>query len=134
MTVVASKLKWDESLSVEDKELDEQHIRLLKFTNDLLLNYNDKDDPVVVLAAIDSLVDYCAFHFDYEEEILKQRGYPKLEEHIVLHDGFRTKVKYFMAKLDEGDKSVMDYMIIYLISWIKEHTHVEDLDYKNYMH
>lgn len=131
MTISTNKLKWDKSISVDDNELDEQHIRLIEFTNDLLLCYEDKEDSSVVLAALNSLVNYCTFHFDYEEGILKSREYPKLDEHIVLHDRFRSKVKYFKDKLNEGDKTVMDQMIIYLIYWIKEHTSVEDIAYKN---
>lgn len=133
MTISTRKLRWDKDISVDDKELDEQHIRLLEFTNNLLLHYNDKEDTAVVLSALDSLVNYCIFHFEYEEEILKKRGYPKLEEHIKLHDGFRDKVRVFKDKFNEGDKSVMDQMIIYLIAWIKGHTSVEDIAYKKYI-
>ena len=131
MAISTSKLKWDKSLSVEDKELDEQHIRLLEFTNNLLYHYDGKDDPIAILKAIDSLVDFCTFHFDYEEDILRQRDYPYLDRHILLHEEFRTKVRDFKTKLNQGEENVMDQMIIYLISWIKDHSK-EDLDYKNH--
>jgi len=133
MAVSTCKVKWDKSMSVEDTELDEQHIRLLEFTNKLLLSYSDKDDDSVVLNAINSLVDYSYYHFKYEEEVMKERGYPYLERHIELHNGFRTKIDKFKKKLGEGDGDVMDHLILYLISWAKNHMVVEDLDYKNYM-
>jgi len=120
-------------MSVENTELDEQHIRLLQFTNDLLLSYSEKDDDSVVLNAINSLIDYSYYHFEYEEEIMRGRGYPDIERHIKLHNGFRSKINKLKKRFDKGDKNVMDHLILYLISWIKNHMVIEDLDYKNYM-
>ena len=133
MAVSTLKVKWDKSISVDNVELDEQHIRLLEFTNNLLLHYHEKESPEIIQKAISSLVDYCEYHFRYEELILKERGYPDLERHIDLHDRFRAKVADFQNDLNNRDASVLDNIIIYLISWIKEHTSVEDQDYKNYV-
>jgi len=133
MVVSAFKVQWDKNISVDDNELDEQHVRLFEFTNNLLLKYHEKNDYEVVLVALNSLVDFSVYHFEYEEYILKERGYPKLESHMKLHDDFRKKIADFRMSLDSGNENVMDRVIIYLIDWIKNHTHVEDLDYKNYM-
>ena len=132
MAVSTFKVKWDKSISVDDNELDEQHIRLFEFANSLLLKYHEKSDYEVVLRAINSLVDFSIYHFKYEEDILKKRGYPNIDNHIKLHDNFRKKIAGFKARLDNDDAGVMDSIIIYLIDWIKHHTHVEDLDYKNF--
>ena len=132
MAVSAFKVKWDKSISVDNKELDEQHIRLFEFTNNLLQKYHEKSDYDVVLSALNSLVDFSIYHFKHEEYILKERGYPKIENHIKLHDSFRDKIVEFKTLLESGDEEVMDVIIIYLIDWIKNHTHVEDIDYKEF--
>ena len=133
MAVSVYKVKWNKSISVGDNELDEQHKLFFEFTNELLLNYENKNNPTAVLKAINSLVDFSLYHFKYEEEFLKEKNYPHLQKHIELHDSFRKKVKAFRVELDGGDLTVMDRIIIYLITWIKQHTYVEDLDYKNYL-
>ena len=133
MAVSTLKVQWDKSISVDNNELDEQHIRIFEFVNELLSKYHQKSDYEVVLKALNSLVDYSVYHFSYEEYILKERGYPKIDAHVKLHDNFKNKISGFLSRLNSGDKDVMDGMIIYLIDWIKNHTHVEDLDYKNHM-
>jgi hemerythrin-like metal-binding protein len=133
MAVLTCKVKWTKDLSIENNELDEQHMRLFEFTNNLLLCYDSKDDRSVVLRAINSLVDFSIYHFEHEEDVLRERGYPDLERHIDLHDKFRTRISQFKEQLDNGELNVLDDMIIYLIDWVKEHITVEDLDYKKYM-
>jgi len=134
MAVSVYKVKWDKSLSLGDKELDEQHELFFQFTNELLLNYEDKNNPEAISKVINSLIDFSVYHFSYEEEFLRKNNYPNLERHIALHNSFRDKVKEFKDDLQDGDSKVMDKIIIYLINWIKQHTYVEDLDYKNYLH
>ena len=133
MSVLACKVKWSKEISVDNVELDEQHSRLFEFTNSLLLHYDNKDNDSVVLEAINSLVDFSIYHFDFEEEVLKDRGYKDLDKHKIQHDNFRKKVALFKQNLENGEDDVMDKMIIYLIKWIKEHISVEDLEYKKHM-
>ena len=133
MAVSVYKVKWDKDMSVGNTELDEQHRLFFEFTNNLLLNYDRKNDEKEVLKAINSLVDFSIYHFDFEEEFLREMNYPHLERHVILHNTFRDKVEEFKAELTKGNGGVMDDIIIYLIQWIKEHTYVEDLDYKNYL-
>ncbi len=127
-----SNMSFNSIESIDNKELDEQHSRLIEFTNNLILNY-DREENIEVVSAIDSLVDYTIYHFKFEEEMLKQKGYPNLERHKVLHEIFRKKVASLRKKIEGGDKDVVDQMILFLRSWIKHHISVEDVDYKKYL-
>ena len=133
MAVSVYKVKWNKNMSVDDGELDEQHKLFFEFTNNLLLNYENKNDKGAVLKAINSLVDFSIYHFNYEEEFLRQNNYPYLDRHIALHNTFRNNIEKFQKELESDDGTVMDRIIIYLIAWIKEHTYIEDLDYKKYL-
>jgi methyl-accepting chemotaxis protein/hemerythrin len=133
MAVSVYKVKWDKNMSVGNAELDEQHKLFFEFTNNLLLNYDNKNDKNEVLKTINSLVDFSVYHFDFEEDFLREMNYPHLDRHIDLHNSFRARVDKFKEELSKGNEEVMDKIIIYLIRWIKEHTYVEDLDYKNYI-
>ena len=132
MITSISNMSFNSIESIDDKELDEQHSKLIEFTNNLILNY-DREENIEVISAIDSLVNYAIYHFKFEEEMLKQKGYPDLEKHKVLHDIFRNKVDSLRKKIEGGDKDVIDQMILFLRSWIKHHISIEDVDYKKYL-
>jgi hemerythrin len=87
----------------------------------------------IVNESLDVLVEYCVEHFEYEENILKSRNYPKLDSHIKAHEDFKEKIDFFRKSASNGNGNIIDSMIIYLIGWIKNHTYYDDLDYKNYL-
>ena len=94
--------KWDRSFSVGVKEIDEEHKKLLGLI-EALYQIKDRDDREFVGRVLATLIDYINVHFYHEEQLLKNVGYTKYEEHHRQHVAFTKKVSEFQKSFEAGD-------------------------------
>ena len=60
-------LSWSDTLSVEVKEIDDDHRKLVDLFNALIHSINDGDDPAYVDAVLEELISCTIWHFRHEE-------------------------------------------------------------------
>lgn len=107
---------WNKEFSVGDATIDEQHKRLLESLERLVLALEENDIESEIEKTIKFLEKYITEHLEYEEVYMKNHGFPDIEQHIGLHDGFRKKFQYFRNRIDndgiyEGlGEDVREYM------------------------
>ena len=81
-----SRLKWDETYSVGNREIDRQHQDLFALIDRL----EDKDLDVHAMRIVFEKLDiYVEEHFRDEEALMARAGFDDLDAHIRLHDEFR---------------------------------------------
>ena len=86
-------LKWKDSYSMEEKEIDNQHKGLFRLSNEIYhLVKEGIDDNEHFRELFMALNDYSVEHFIYEEMYMQEQGYPKLKEHISQHLTFSDKL------------------------------------------
>lgn len=127
------KIKWDDSLSVNNSIIDNQHKELFELTNELILNCKSDINSPLVGETLRDLLKYAKKHFKEEEKFLKELDYPKLEEHKKMHIDFIFKVAMFSKDVMDGKSSTAEEMIKFLVDWVVNHTSNADQDYKNYI-
>ena len=81
------------------KEIDEQHAELLACLDRLLLWVGKGRGFAAALDALHSLNDYVEKHFSYEEALLRENQYPKLEEHIEEHRKIAAEISRLTEKI-----------------------------------
>lgn len=118
-------IKWKDEYSVGVEKIDEQHKRLFEIANEAyeILNnefYTDKYDKIVEI--LKELEDYTVFHFNDEEEYMKQIGYKKFFTHKIEHEEFVQKIKNVdLGKVDcDQDKYLLDIMN-FIVNWLVNH-------------
>lgn len=120
-------IRWGQDLSVGDEALDSDHQSLID-----LINAVSRSGPTFA-EIFSALIDYTAQHFDREETYLKRIGYPDLDRHRALHDGFVERLSAMLKQhsadaLFPADQEVADF----LWDWLKNHIEVEDLAYAEF--
>ena len=75
-------------MSVNHNILDEQHKKLFEKLNELLRAIVDGNADNMVQELVDFFENYMNKHLAYEEEYLKDIGYPYLQEHHEQHEIF----------------------------------------------
>lgn len=127
------RIEWDDSLSVQNERIDEQHRGLFDSINKL----SDAVDAGVGAAAIDETIEelskYASFHFATEESLMAAHHYPELEPHRMQHHEFMSKVGIFRKKLEGGDKSVPEEVSEYLAEWYLVHVRMTDQKYAPFL-
>jgi hemerythrin-like metal-binding protein len=128
-----SLVQWSDSMSVGDLHIDEQHKILIDTINQLASAESQDDRPVVAMI-IDELISYAAFHFDYEERLIEAAGYPDLENHRRIHQGFVTWVTELREEFTYHRRRQLGERILgFLRDWLSEHILGEDQHYRPYL-
>lgn len=128
-----SLVKWEDSMSVGNSHIDEQH-KILIDTINQLASAEIESDRTVVTMIIDELVNYTVFHFDYEEGLMEAAGYPDLEAHRRMHRGF---VNWVGELRDEfayhRRRKLGDKILGFLRDWLSQHILGEDRKYRSHI-
>ena len=85
--------KWNTSYSVHNDELDNQHKKLFDIINELFAAFTDRTLDEKLDDIISRLHEYTVYHFNEEEQLLKQKGTPLSAEHLEQHAFFIAKTK-----------------------------------------
>lgn len=121
-------LKWDDSYSVGDEHLDEQHKGLIRLINRL-------DSGIPVPVALDELQIYVDVHFRDEERMLETAGYPDLAAHKIQHAAFEEWLAASRQACRSGEVVglLRDSISSYLKTWLVNHILVSDKAYSDYL-
>lgn len=130
--------KWKDEFSVNVETIDKQHQELFRLGTELyglIRSISDDFDYYdEIMAVVVQLANYTEYHFESEERMMRDNGYPKLYSHINQHKKFVTKIN--SIKRDEVDlrqKKIGMDLIIFIANWIESHIMVTDMQYKEYM-
>lgn len=117
--------RWDDAFSCRIEMFDEQHRQLFTLANELLDTVNsnrDADHYDEIIAALSSLKEYTVHHFQAEESLMEQHGYPKLMSHRMQHKRFLAKVQDLLERdIDQDQAEVSMELLTLLADWIQKH-------------
>lgn len=125
--------RWEDSYSVNNDEIDKQHMKLVGMINNLAASMAEAKGREVVGNIISELVDYTNTHFRYEEGIFNRISYPESHEHKKEHLAFEQKISEFKQGFDSGKLTVTVEVLNFLCDWLREHILETDKKYGNYI-
>lgn len=128
-----ARIHWTKEFSVGEHSLDMEHRELLRMINHLLDHHAQETSSAIISKLLAQMTEYTARHFQHEEALLEQCGYPALKEHQQKHRIYLENDVYFcqVALVNAGDLS--DLLEDYLMKWWRGHLFEEDMKYKPYM-
>ncbi|MDF2678468.1 MAG: diguanylate cyclase with sensor, partial [Bacillota bacterium] len=82
--IAFAHIEWSNQWDSKNKEIDNQHKKLIEIANTLLfMAFSNNMDKII--KQLDLLINHIINHFDFEEKLLSEIGYPNYEEHITIH-------------------------------------------------
>lgn len=121
-------IEWVESYSVNIKEIDDQHKKLIGIINRLHDAMKTGQSKNAISNALSDLIDYTDYHFRTEEELFQKYEYPDLVKHKEEHDDLTQKAIDLKTSFDEGRLMHNIEVILFLKDWLN--THILDTDKK----
>jgi hemerythrin len=128
-----ASLSWNDNYSVNIREIDDQHKRLLTLVGNLhraMLEGQGKQELGKVL---DGVVAYAANHFPAEERLMKAHGYPEHEEHRTIHAKMTQKVLDIQKQYHQGQINITLETMKFLEDWVAKHIMGTDKKYCPYL-
>ena len=120
--------EWDSSFSVGIEEIDEQHKQLIQCINELKIAFS-YNKMYMIEEVLENLIEFTKHHFSFEENLMKEAGYPLLEEHLQSHQSFINRIMFFKDRYDNGE-NIAKQLRNDLQLWIINHIKQDDFDYR----
>lgn len=126
------ELIWDEVLSVENDEIDNDHRILVDLFNLLGRSVQSGESREYVEAVLEELIRCAAWHFCHEERLMLKSGYPGLadhrEEHLELMDTVRDLQREILATGRFEEQELES-----LAQWLTGHILAADMKFGEYL-
>ena len=126
-------IQWSPDYSVNIKEIDEQHQRLIAMINDLHQSMLNGKSNQILQDLLQRLVDYTNVHFSYEEKLLETNNYPGYIYHKGEHAKFIKQVLDFQNRYQQNPTGLGIQIIEFLKSWLINHIQGTDKKYSKYL-
>ena len=114
-------ITWDETLSVEVDEIDEDHRKLVNLFNILSHSVAQGDAADYIEAVLEELISCTVWHFRHEERLMLLYNYQGLTEHKAEHHDLIDSVRELQQKFRNENKQLTNEDIEYLETWLTEH-------------
>jgi len=123
-------LNWDASFASGNAFIDAEHRELFRHCNQLLdlttrPGVKTQDAQVSLLRLVQSV----EAHFQHEERILEQVGYPGLAGHAARHRALLDRARELCERANDSSILVADVLNIVIVETIHGHVVGEDRDY-----
>lgn len=132
-----SHLEWDDSFSIGNAEIDEQHKKWITIHNRLHDTLLEGDLTALQQASVDTLREmheYTGFHFAFEEEYMTRIGFPGIREHWRLHKDFDSLIYGYLREAEKGEVPVLNSKLVKILkNWLINHILTEDMKYARFM-
>lgn len=124
-------IEWDESYSVNNAELDDQHRKWVGMINDLLVGQEKGGDGSgdISLETLTAMLHYARQHFMGEEKYMREICYPGTIAHIRIHNEFYGQVSSRLLAAESGGRVPATELLRFMRGWLLEHILNEDKKY-----
>lgn len=121
-------LTWDPSLAIDVPEIDDQHRTLFAEVNrfDAAVRAGIQGAEIRQLFAF--LGRYAQEHFEAEERLMREAGYPRLASHALEHAEFRRRLATLLPHWESEGESIALLMAVsgFLARWLRDHVATSD--------
>jgi len=124
-----AQIRWDESFSVNQPEIDEQHRKWIDIYNMMDRAMIEPDlhrQTEIIAGALEMMLDYTNSHFRFEEEFMRRVDYPDIVSHIRMHKDFDSLIYHYYRDITMGEPLLNTRLLKIIREWLFEHALVED--------
>lgn len=126
-------LIWDNSISVDIKEIDDDHRKLLELFNILNHSVEAGDAKNYIEAVLGELISFTVWHFRHEERLMLKYGYAGIAEHKTEHQQLIESARTLQQKFLQQGKPLSVEDIEFLEHWLTGHILGADMDLGAYL-
>lgn len=128
-----SAFAWSDKYSVNIREIDDQHKKLISMVDTLHTAMRQGQGKAALDSILKELIQYTRTHFATEERLMKLNGYPDYDAHKAKHDKMTDKVAKIYRDYQDGKVSITLDVMKFLQDWIDKHILSTDKQYAPYL-
>ncbi|MCI5731413.1 MAG: hemerythrin family protein [Eubacterium sp.] len=131
------KAEFTSNLVTGNKTIDEQHKELISKINDLLDAVETSQGQATAMRMLNFLNDYVVYHFEAEENLQKEVGYPGLADHQKQHESLKQTVADLTEMLTEEEgasPAFVEQLNKKVVEWLYKHIEGYDRSVAEYIY
>jgi hemerythrin len=128
-----SLIQWAPKFSVNIKEIDQQHQKLMALVNELYDSMTAGHGKEALGKVLGELITYTVYHFATEEKLFQTHAYPETAAHKAEHDKLTQTAKDLKEKFDSGKGQITVEVMNFLKNWLNNHILGTDKKYSAYL-
>ena len=118
---VMDTIQWDDRYNIQVPEIDAQHKRLVELVNHLIAIQDQKTTDEEMARILGAMTSYLGEHFDTEEQMMIDHGYPALASHREQHQAFVARTAYYIAVYQKSGALLKKDLLHFLKTWLVDH-------------
>jgi hemerythrin-like metal-binding protein len=119
-------LTWSHECIVGVQAMDDQHGILMDTLNELRGMLVRGADRREICLQLERLIEFTQMHFQSEEQLLQQQGFPDAGEHRTEHQALLARLYKALEQVNREESVHFSSVLGFLPSWYLDH--VEQLD------
>jgi len=124
-------IHWEKELELGYSLIDTQHRILVLLCRKLDIAIKSGASEQTLRWVIIELRKFTEFHFVSEENLMREIGYPAVDEHSLIHSELLSQLDMAVAKIAHH-KEFPDDMLFFLNKWLGYHVVHDDLKIAEY--
>ncbi len=126
-------MQWDDAYGLGVDSIDAQHKRWFRLLDELTKAASEHGTGGQVEELLVKVIEFSTQHFEYEERLLRQSGYPDFENHKRLHDGFLKHLAQTKNDLVQWSREDAAKIATMLDNWVRNHVLMIDINYAKHL-
>ena len=126
-------VNWTDNYSVDIKEIDAQHKKLVAMINTLHEAMSTGKGKDTVVPILDNLLAYTRTHFNNEEQLFTRHAYPARDQHTRIHNSLAQQVIDLKSKMNAGANILPVEVMEFMRDWLTSHIMAEDKKYAPFL-
>lgn len=126
-------LSWSDAYAIGNALIDSEHRELFRLVNAFHDHWQEKRDQRSIAPLLNQLVAYAEMHFQHEEGIMGDAGYPKLPEHRRGHEAMVDTIFRLCKALEQGDERVEMDTVKFIKNWLLDHIVSNDYLFRDFL-
>ena len=122
-------MKWGSGFLLNHPTIDDQHMRLFALTNRLAVHLAGSAEKDRWRESAGELRQFTARHFEFEELLMVQAGYPALDDHQLQHRELLGELDLFCAQPERQplrQREMKSKAVTFLHQWLEAHLTLSD--------
>ena len=114
-------IKWKKEFSVDIKQLDNQHKKIIKILNQILALHQNGKNEKEIEDILSNLTEYIKEHFRTEEELMLEHHYPGYDKQKQEHNQFIDRLFGFHKEYLKSRRLTTINLFNFVWDWFSQH-------------
>ena len=126
-------LSWSRQYEIGNDLIDNEHQELFRRINAFHDTWLEQREVQAIAVLLNQLIAYAEKHFQHEEAIMRDAGFPRLEEHQAVHETMVETIFRLRQAFEQANGRIEMETIKFVKNWLIEHIVRNDYLFRDFL-